>query len=191
MHPDVVAEFQRIRPAEASPTERVFNNETLASFYMVKKDIKKAGITPTDDFGYTLDFHALRHTLATNLTKANVTPRVAMKMMRHSDIRQTMLTYTDESQLALEGVVLALPAILPLKKSGIPESGKGTLQRTLPADTNSQGLSQGGTEECSDSFVQAPENEAFSHELTPYGAEWREGELAALLGLESMAKQGR
>ena len=40
--------------------------------------------------GRQADFHSLRHTLATMASQANVAPRVAMEMMRHSDMRLTM-----------------------------------------------------------------------------------------------------
>jgi integrase len=39
--------------------------------------------------GYRADFHSLRHTLATNLARAGTAPRVAMEIMRHSDMRLT------------------------------------------------------------------------------------------------------
>ena len=50
------------------------------------------------------DFHSLRHTLATNLARRNIAPRVAMQIMRHSDIRLTMNHYTDSSQLPVAAV---------------------------------------------------------------------------------------
>jgi integrase len=37
-------------------------------------------------------FHALRHTFGTAPSRAGVTPRTAMELMRHSDIRLTTKT---------------------------------------------------------------------------------------------------
>ncbi len=44
--------------------------------------------------GLFADFHANRHTFITNLSRANVSPKVAQTMARHSDIRLTMNIYT-------------------------------------------------------------------------------------------------
>jgi integrase len=39
-------------------------------------------------------FHALRHTAATLMLEANVNPRVVQEVLGHSNIRQTMNTYS-------------------------------------------------------------------------------------------------
>ncbi len=44
--------------------------------------------------GLFADFHANRHTFITNLSRANVSPKVTQTMARHSDIRLTMNIYT-------------------------------------------------------------------------------------------------
>jgi len=41
-----------------------------------------------------LDFHSFRHTTATLLSMAGVTPRVAQSILRHAQITTTMKTYT-------------------------------------------------------------------------------------------------
>ncbi len=41
-----------------------------------------------------MDFHALRHTFGTNLARAGVSPKLAMDLMRHSDINLTMRLYS-------------------------------------------------------------------------------------------------
>ena len=56
-------------------------------------------------------FHSLRKTLATQLAKSNVAPRVAMEVMRHSDLRLTMNVYTDSGQLPTSDVVDVLPVL--------------------------------------------------------------------------------
>ena len=40
--------------------------------------------------GIFADFHALRHTFITNLCKADVSPKTAQMLARHSDISLTM-----------------------------------------------------------------------------------------------------
>lgn len=47
-----------------------------------------------DADGRVLDFHALRHTFGTLLARAGVAPKVAMDLMRHSDINLTMKLYS-------------------------------------------------------------------------------------------------
>jgi integrase len=77
-------------PAEA---DRVF--AFVPEVRTLKRDLKKAGIEFTDGAGRRVDFHAVRHTHGTLLSKAGVAPRLAMESMRHTDIRLTMNVYTD------------------------------------------------------------------------------------------------
>ena len=58
-----------------------------------------------------MDVHALRHTFATLLARNCVSPSMAHKLMRHSDIRLTMNTYTHLELGDTAGAVAALPAI--------------------------------------------------------------------------------
>ena len=60
---------------------------------MLARDLDAAGIPYETDAGI-LDFHALRGTFATMLSKSGVSPKAAQELMRHSDIRLTMQTYT-------------------------------------------------------------------------------------------------
>jgi hypothetical protein len=66
-----------------------------------------------DEHGRHLDFHALRHTFATMLARAGVSPRVAMELMRHSDMRLTAKTYTDAMSLPLFGELDKITPLLP------------------------------------------------------------------------------
>ncbi len=72
---------------------------------ILRRDLKAAGIDPTG-----LDVHALRHTTATHLAKAGVAPRTAQSIMRHSDIRLTLGTYTDPRLLDTASALDALPS---------------------------------------------------------------------------------
>jgi integrase/recombinase XerC len=51
-------------------------------------------LTPNDDDGRVLDFHALRHHFISGLAMAGVHPKKAQELARHSDIRLTMDRYT-------------------------------------------------------------------------------------------------
>jgi site-specific recombinase XerD len=74
--------------------------------------LELAGIPFEDAQGRRLDLHALRVTFGTNLSVAGVSPRVAMELMRHSDIKLTMKIYTDASQLLTAAAVASLPPLV-------------------------------------------------------------------------------
>jgi integrase len=86
---------------------------------ILKRDLAVAGISYRDKLGRTLDVHALRHTTATYLSRAKVSPRVAQGYMRHSDIKLTMQTYTDPHLLDEAEALAALPS-LPLRRGLSP-----------------------------------------------------------------------
>ena len=65
-----------------------------------------------DEHGRRADFHALRHTLATNLARNGVLPRVAMEFMRHNEMRLTNKTYTDVTCLPMAEAAEMLPRFL-------------------------------------------------------------------------------
>jgi len=60
----------------------------------LRKDLKFAKIPHVSANGERVDFHSLRHTTATLLTRAGVSPRLAQAVLRHSDLSMTMKTYT-------------------------------------------------------------------------------------------------
>src|ERR1700688_3081514 len=82
-----------------------------------KADLTAAGIEFINAKGYRADFHSLRHTLATNLARAGTAPRVAMEIMRHSDMRLTSTTYTDAGLLPVADAVLKLPSLVKPKSA--------------------------------------------------------------------------
>ena len=54
-----------------------------------------AGLDGEDDRGRIVDFHAFRTTFVSRLSRAQVHPRTAQALARHSKIELTMKTYTD------------------------------------------------------------------------------------------------
>ena len=97
LNEELANELKKLVGPGDNSAESVF--ERLPSIEEFRKDLEAAGIPYKDEQGRVADFHALRHTLATNLARAGVSPRVAMAIMRHSDMRLTNMTYTDASQL--------------------------------------------------------------------------------------------
>src|SRR5690349_7703559 len=76
-----------------------------------KRYLAKTGVAYEDAEGRRVDFHALRHTYGSMLAKAGVAPRVAMSLMRHTDIRLAMNVYTDPKVFDMAGAVESLPSI--------------------------------------------------------------------------------
>ena len=109
LHREVVEELRASKPGDAKPSDAVLIGKMLPSMWKMKKDLRHAGIEYKEN-GRRADFHSLRHTLATNLNRRNIAPRVAMQILRHSDIRLTMNHYTDASQLALAEAIEKLPS---------------------------------------------------------------------------------
>jgi integrase len=114
---DLVADLsawlvERFGPGTPPPSGRLF--DIPADFLRVfNRDLEAAGIPKRDDRGRTLDIHALRTTFGTLLSKSGVPPRVAQRLMRHSDIRLTMQTYTDPKLFDLQGAIDSLPSVAP------------------------------------------------------------------------------
>jgi hypothetical protein len=89
---------------------------------ILNRDLVGAGIDKIDERGRRVHLHALRMSTATHLSAAGVSPRTAQSVMRHSDIKLTMATYTDERLLNSAGAVALLPD-LPI---GATEDKKNT-----------------------------------------------------------------
>ena len=100
----------------------------------LKKDLEKANLPYQDQQGRFADFHALRYTFATFLQRNGVNPRIAMKLMRHSDLKLTSKVYVDESGLPVVETVKSLPN-LPTKEGShigaqIPDSASQFVSET-------------------------------------------------------------
>ena len=109
---DLAAALARVRPSPDA-TGRVFAK--LPTMEQVRADLSAAGIASRDTSGRVVDLHAMRHTFATHLALGNVSPTVAMRMMRHSDPRLTMVRYTDAGQLPVAAALDVLPKYGPAK----------------------------------------------------------------------------
>jgi integrase len=85
--------------------------KTMPSMESHKRYLAKAGIAYEDEQKRRADFHALRHTYGTMLARAGIAPRVAMSLMRHTDMNLTMNVYTDPRVFDLAGAVEKLPGL--------------------------------------------------------------------------------
>jgi integrase len=71
-----------------------------------------------DSQGKFADFHALRHTFITNLSLANVSPKTAQALARHSDIKLTMNIYSHINPDEQAKAINSLPG-LPSKNGEV------------------------------------------------------------------------
>jgi integrase len=119
LHCDLILAFREISPAPSCVSHFVFPRVPTREVF--RSDLKKANIPFVDDRGRRADFHALRHTLGTNLGLAGVASRVAQEVMRHSDPKLTNKIYMDVSQLPTAAAINLLPSfkinpVTPTKK---------------------------------------------------------------------------
>ena len=115
----------------------------------------------------------------TMLAKAGVAPRVAMEIMRHTDIRLTMNLYTDPHILNTARAIEQIPRL-----NDRPESQKATALRTgtdgFPIENNStNSLQKVLTKSSSGSVLLRPkqaDREASAHTKTPINKGFCTGE---------------
>jgi len=108
LHRELVAALQRSKPKD-SPADALVLVHGVPDMDEFRADLEKAGIPFLDESGQRLDYHALRKTFITRLSRNNVHPRLAMELARHSDLKLTMKNYTDAGQLPLQEVMDSLP----------------------------------------------------------------------------------
>ena len=106
---DLAAELRKLKPADARDLDRVFS--AVPSIDEFKADLATAKIAYKVDERQA-DFHSLRKTFGTLLSKAGTAPRVSMELMRHTDIKLTMVNYTDPRLFDTAGAVEKLPDVL-------------------------------------------------------------------------------
>ncbi len=125
LRPEVVDALSAVKPADAKPEAWVFRG-TIPRIPTFKRDLAAADIAFEDARGRRVDIHALRKTYGTMLASSGVSPRVAMELMRHSDMKLTMGVYTDVTQLPIVEEASRLPSIrMPAKDT--QDSGSKSL----------------------------------------------------------------
>jgi integrase len=108
---EVIRAISLIVPEQVTPSYAIFQGR-IPRIPTMNRDLARAGIPFKDKSGRRVDLHALRETFCTNLSATGVYPRTAMELMRHRDIRQTMKTYTDTTQLPLVAAIAGLPPLV-------------------------------------------------------------------------------
>jgi hypothetical protein len=103
------------------PDVPLFNIVDEHTAEMIRKDLKRAGIPYVDERGHYADFHSLRKTFITNLSRAGVSPKTAQLLARHSYINLTMNTYTMLGVCDQAMAVELLPAIPEVSAANPPD----------------------------------------------------------------------
>lgn len=125
-----LADLLRTARGDASDGEAVCVVPTMAEH---RAYLATAKIPWQDEQGRRADLHALRHTFGTLLSKSGVNPRMAMSLMRHTDIALTMRVYTDPRLFDLAGAVESLPALSRGPAEAQAAQATGT-DGAIPAD---------------------------------------------------------
>jgi integrase len=92
------------------------------------------------------DFHALRHSFITMLSRGGVDVKLAQELARHSDIRLTMQRYTHARLHDLAGAVGNLPSVLPPAPQAETVSYPVRTGFVQPGDESRGVVSDGGGE---------------------------------------------
>lgn len=167
LHPELLEELKRVRPAGAKPSDRVFPKEVTN--VTRKRDFERAGIELVDERGRVADLHGLRATLGTRLARAGVAPQVAQRLMRHADYRTTLQHYT---MLSLADTVAAMTR---LPGGG---DGRGSAGESAGGAAASEGEHEESGAETGEPLVEEPQHwpQQSAHETTRSGARGRESD---------------
>jgi integrase len=150
LHVDLVKVLRQWRDEGGGGSGLVVPDGIPENEFGLWRDMKAAGISRIDSSERRVDFHALRHTTCTFLQAAGVSPRVAMEIMRHSEMRLTAKVYTDVGGLPTVEGISKMPSLVGVEKwtpkwtpplgfegqSGSTAVNPGTpLKDAQPADT--------------------------------------------------------
>jgi len=136
LRPDTAAQLKEFIKGKL-PGAMVFDMPKKTA-KMLRPDLAAAGIAYKDEAGRYFDFHGLRHTTASLLVNANVNPKVAQSLMRHSDINLTLSRYTHTLTGQEAQAVAMLPDLSQPSRQSQAAVATGTdgksLARILPIE---------------------------------------------------------
>ena len=109
---DTVSELRAFTGGKL-PTVRVFDMPKPNQLVMMlRADLEAAGISYVDESGHYADFHCLRHCTASLLASANVHPKTAQAILRHSTVDLTLSRYSHVYAGQVSEAVKNLPDLL-------------------------------------------------------------------------------
>jgi integrase len=154
LHPQLAEALAAMRPVDVEAGASVFGPGKIPSMWMMKKDLAAAGVPFEDGQGRRVDFHSLRGTLNTHMALAKVDPQLRQKIMRHSDIKLTLDTYTDSTLLRVSEAITVLPSF---DQYAVPCA--------VDLGISGQNTAQAGTNGNSDRSSEGASNQSISREL--------------------------
>jgi hypothetical protein len=137
--------------------------------WMMRKDLEAVGIPFADAQGRRVDFHSLRGSLNTHMALAKVDPQLRQKIMRHSDIKLTLDTYTDSTLLRVSEAITVLPSFVE----------DATLCAT-GLDVTRQSAAQAGTNASSEESAKSSEYRSIGRDLAQTDAICHREEIGCL-----------
>ena len=168
---DAIEVLKGYRPLDWKPCEKVLKFR-IPNMPRIRKDYEALGLIYTDSLGRDLDFHALRHTYLTNLSKNGVRQRAIQSLGRHSDPRLSANIYTDASQIDTFQDVKNIPSLL--------DPDTGTRIGTLFADIVGHLVTSGGRRRRIAPLTKDADSEPSRREKSPSDA------LGQILGMVGM-----
>jgi site-specific recombinase XerD len=173
LHPQLVALLAEWLPSLGDEEKLFPKLERKKTWFMVKKDLERAGIPYETADGFA-DFHAAgRHSHITGLLRSGATLTQARELARHGDIRMTM-RYThigiDDQAAALSG--LSVPASSAQAQPATPRQRLSS----APAVPSSQNVTSGGDSGLSVSANENPCRDKGYREKSPSDSDrqqWR------------------
>jgi len=179
LRPELTKAILAVKPPSTRADAWVFRG-TIPRIPTFKSDLKSADIPFEDARGRRIDLHALRKTYGTMLAAAGVSPRVAMELMRHSDMKLTMGVYTDVAQLPIIQESARLPSLqMPPKVTALSPPPSRINAAGDAAGDASAGVFSGQEESPTDAASQLkliPKpliSDALGHEKAPSGSTGR------------------
>ena len=165
LHSGLAAMLKEFRPQDAAAGDKVFA-KGVPQMRRFNKDLKEAGIISEDSTGRYLGYHSFRKTFATWLNRAGVSPRVAMELMRHSDMRLTLQTYTESTMLPMGEELEKVPFFKSSPISSLNSGNQGP------------NLSKDGKSTSAVDSAETPETEEEGVEMTPIVPLWQKEKMA-------------
>ena len=110
--PAETAEALRPLISNTLPNNPLWPNLPSKMAQVIAFDLKAAGIPVYDDESRVVDFHALRHTFITRLTRSGITPKVTQVLARHSTITLTMDRYAHVVLADMSKALVSVPKII-------------------------------------------------------------------------------
>ncbi|MCA9089417.1 MAG: tyrosine-type recombinase/integrase [Planctomycetaceae bacterium] len=141
IRPELAKELREwIETAQIGSESPLWPKLTQHTAKMLKADLEATGIPYVDSAGLFADFHCLRHSFISLITRGGVHPKLAQRLARHSTVE---LTLADEA-LALN----ALPTLPSIFDEATPESQQLRATGTEGENVLPTSLPKTGTKPC-------------------------------------------